>query len=312
MHRIDNTSISIFKECPRKWHYGMQLGLRPNSYAAPLEFGGAYHACLEVFDDLLAKGKSRDDALRETIREAFRVSAPTLEDGSPSPFAQATAGDTARTRTTLVRTLIWYEEHYRNEIAGDMQTYVLASGEPAVELSFSFELPVEFFNPETNQMEPAHYTGHIDKIVTYQGRLFAMERKHTKNSFYDSYWNRYINSSQIDGYIYASHVNFNLEVGGCIIDATQFQVNSSRFARRVVTRTPERRHEWLLETLYWLHQLDSCIKSDYFPRNTESCSKYSGCQFYELCFAHKDVQPAIMREHFRVEKWDPTKIRGDD
>lgn len=306
MHRIDNTSISVFKECPKKWHYGMQKGLRPLGTAAPLVFGGAWHTCLEHFDIQLSKGLTRDEALISSIRQAF------IESSTPE-FLQGTHEDSSRSRETLVRGLVWYEENYRNEVAGDMNTFILPNGKPAIELTFAFELPHEFLNPETGLYEPCIYTGHIDKIVTYQGRLFPMERKHTTSSLYDHYWNRYINSAQIDGYIMACKVNWNLEdVGGGIIDATQFGATFSRFGRRVVNRTPERTNQWLLETLYWLTQMDNSIKSNYFPRNTESCNKYSGCQFYQICFASPALAESLERDHYRVEKWDPTKIRGEE
>ena len=94
----DNTSISIFKDCARKYYYSIILGWRPKSKAPPLAFGSAYHDCLELFEKRLAEGIPREDALREAVRHGLQISIHGFGD------------DNRRTRITLLRSLIWYSE----------------------------------------------------------------------------------------------------------------------------------------------------------------------------------------------------------
>ena len=67
----DNTSISILKECPRKYQYTILEGWRANAKAGPLVFGGLFHNGLEVYDIARAKGAPHDEALRLAVRHAL-------------------------------------------------------------------------------------------------------------------------------------------------------------------------------------------------------------------------------------------------
>ena len=122
----DNTSLSIYKECPRKYYYAIVQGWRPKTVAAPLEFGKAYHDCLETYDALRATGLTQIDALGAAIRKAF-----TLSENWPD------FDDNARTRVTLIRSIVWYSEEYAHD---EMVLYRLPDGNLGLELSFRFGL----------------------------------------------------------------------------------------------------------------------------------------------------------------------------
>jgi hypothetical protein len=292
---IDNTSLAIFKECPRKYYYGILQGYRPLSAAPPLTFGKVYHDALETYDRSKAKGKSHDESIADAIRVAYSSS-----DGDAT-FTL----DSRRSRNSLIRAIVWYAEQYQNDI---METIILPNGKPAVELSFRVELPFAFSSSD----DPVFYCGHIDRVVKYNERLYACEHKHTVSAFYDSYWDRYTFGSQISGYVMALKVDFQLEVAGALIDATQVGATFARFGRRIAHRVELHQQEWITDLSYWMSQLDLCIRSDRFPHNTESCSKYGGCQFKEVCFASPLVRDSILSSHFKVEKWNPLKPRGEE
>lgn len=288
---VDHSSLAMFKECPRKYYYAIVEGRRPKTAAAPLVFGSAYHDGLETFERSVAAGATRQEALRAAIRKACKH--------------ELTTDDPARTRATLIRALIWHEAHYRNDFA---KVVTLPNGKPAVELSFRVELPFTFSHSDA----PVIYCGHIDSLVEYQGRLFAMEHKHTKTALSEHYWQRYVFSSQISGYVLAAEANFSVEVGGAIIDATQVGVNFARFGRRVAARVKAHQEEWLLDLHYWLTQLDGSFAANRWPHNHESCGKYGGCQFKSVCFSNPSVRDVILRDEFRIDRWDPLRVRGDD
>lgn len=295
MFIVDNTSLSMFKDCPRKYYYGILQGYRPKTTAAPLTFGGAYHEGLEVLDRELARGCSRDEAIHLALRAAWAKS------NDPSFLL-----DSRRTRTSLLRAIVWYADHYKSD---PMATVVLPNGKAAVELSFRIELPFVFGHSD----DPVFYCGHIDRVVEYNRQIYAAEHKHTVSSIqYDSYWDRYTFSSQISGYVLALQTNFNLNVAGALIDATQVGATFARFGRRIAHRVQAHQQEWLLDLSYWMSQLDLCLQADRWPHNSEACSKWGGCQFRSVCFTSPSVRQAVLEQEFRIEKWNPIKPRGEE
>lgn len=289
---FDNTSLSIFKDCPRKYYYSIILGWRPNSKAPPLLFGSAYHDCLELFEKRRAEGIGHTDALREAVRKAFVLAEAGFGD------------DSARSKLTLLRSLVWYSEQYMHDV---LSTYVFPNGRVGLEMSFSFPLP---FGPEPNQHY--YYSGHMDRLAMYSGALYTVERKHTKTTLSEAFFQRYYFSSQIGGYVYAGKVVFDTPVSGAIIDATQVAVNFSRFGRSVVHRVNEHLEEWMSDAHYWIRQVEMAWKEDYWAANTESCGKYAGCQFRKVCSKSPATRKLILETEFRQDRWDPTAVRGDE
>lgn len=291
MIAIDNTALAMYKDCPKKYQLGILRGYRPKSTSAPLSFGIAIHNVLELFDAQTALGIDRETALAAAIRRSFELS------------TEGFGTDSRRTRVTLIRALVWYEQTYRND---PMQTVVLPNGKPAVELSFRVELPVDIDG------SPVIYSGHIDKLVRYNGQIFAVERKHTVSTLGDYYYARYVFSSQISGYVLAVRTAYGENIGGAIIDAVQLGESFCRFGRRVAHRVPEHIDEWLNDTIYWIDRLATSLRDGRWPHNTEACMKYGGCQFREVCFSNPAVRQAILNADFRIEHWDPLRIRGEE
>ncbi len=295
---IDNTSLSNFKECPQKYYLGIECGYRRKHVAAPLIFGGIYHDLLELFDRVLAAGLSRDDALRVVLRHALAYSDELSE-----------LADDKRNMPSLLRALVWYEMTYRHD---PFKTVILPNGHPAVELSFRLEFPLQLFNWETNEVEDVLYCGHIDKVVEYNSQIFAMEHKHTVSALGDYYYDRYTFSSQISGYAVALRSIWNLEAIGAVIDSTSIGVTFTRFGRRTASRVEDHLEEWIEDTKYWITQVYEAKKTQNFPRNTESCSKYGGCQFKDVCFARPGARDAVLNSDFKIEHWNPMKPRGPE
>ena len=66
----DNTSISVFKDCPRKYYFSTIQGWRARGISPPLAWGGAMHDCYEVYDKAKIEGASTEAALCLSIRLA--------------------------------------------------------------------------------------------------------------------------------------------------------------------------------------------------------------------------------------------------
>lgn len=296
MIMIDNTALSIFKECPQKYFLAIEKGYRQKSKAPPLLFGGIYHELLELYDRLKTTELPNDLVMRLLVRKALHLGqelAPLQDD--------------KRNMVSLLRAIIWYDMAYATD---PMKTVILPDGRPAVELSFRLNFPLQLHNWESGEMEDVIYCGHIDKIVEYNGQILAMEHKHTVSTLGDYYYDRYTFSSQISGYVLAIRVLWGLDAVGAVIDSTAIGTTFARFGRRNATRVADHLQEWVEDTSYWITQVYEAKKNAHFPRNTESCSKYSGCQFRDVCFSRPSVREAVLKADFKVDRWDPMKPRG--
>jgi hypothetical protein len=289
---FDNTSISIYKDCPRKYLYSIIHGYRPKFKAPPLVFGSVYHDCLEHFEKLIALGEDREVSLRKTIRYAIEKSLEGFGD------------DPRRTKITLLRSIVWYSEQFKVD---PLKTYVFSNGRIGLEMSFSFELPFK-----SNSNEIFNYCGHMDKLALYNDQLYTVERKHTVQTLSSSFFERYFFSAQVGGYVFAGKVVFDQPVAGAIIEATQVAVNFSRFGRSVVYRVNDHLEEWLQDLHYWIKQIEFSAEKDFWPHNSESCSKYAGCQFRQVCSKPKFARELVLQSSFDVNRWDPTQNRGED
>ena len=288
----DNTSISVFKDCPRKYYFSTIQGWRARGISPPLAWGGAMHDCYEVYDKAKIEGASTEAALCLSIRRAFELAAAGFGD------------DNRRTLLTLLRSIVWYSEQYASDV---LQTYRFPNGRVGLEMSFSFPLP---FSP-AGSTTPYYYSGHIDKLALYSDSLYAVERKSTTVALSEQFFARYTHSAQIGGYVYAGKVIFDTQVSGAIIEATQVGVNFTRFGRLVVHRINDLLEEWMGDLHQWIRWVESCHKEDYWPANTESCSKYNGCQFRNVCSKNRELRPLMLETDFVQNRWNPLVTRGD-
>jgi hypothetical protein len=331
----DNTSISVYKECPRKYQYFILQGYRPKGNTAPaLTFGGLYHKGLEIFDKAVALNVPFEEALEDTVREMMELSVTRgtlytdpqsgavkyISDEENTDEAHALSmsvgctakrisraffsDDTTRTRETLIRALIWYADHYK---ADPFKTLVLPNGRPAMELSFRFELPLE--SPDG---DPYIYCGHLDKVATQGGEKWIVERKTSKVTLSSSFFSRFSPNSQVSGYATAGKMVLDSPVSGVLIDAAQTAVGFTRFGRGMAHRNPEMLDEWLNNTLQWIRRAERDGREGFWPMNEESCHKWSGCQFREVCSKSPGSRDKWLESNFQVDPWNPLENRGEE
>ena len=298
---IDNTSLSLYLTCPRKYYYTMIEQLEPKAQSAPLEFGILYHDAQQQFEIARAKGLTYWAAAREAIRYALTATAKMQNVMGTPRLAIWTTNDSARTRETLIRSLVWYFDEYEND---SIETVLLSDGRPAVELSFKFDLGVT--DPEG---EAILYSGHIDRVIQLGGARWIKDHKTTTGSLSDWYWNYFNPDNQMTGYITASNVVFDLECKGAIISAAQTGVSFTRFARHPIRKTKEQLDEWLHATRFWVSQMERSALEGNWPMNPQGCDKYGGCPFRHVCQASPKVRSSHLKRDFKKKIWDPTLNR---
>lgn len=292
-YAYDSTSIGLFKACPKKYYYSIVLGYEPRTMAPPLAFGIAFHTAMETWEKLLSSKVDKQTAFIRVVRLAG-----LLGDTLP-------AGDNSRTKETLVRSVIWYLDVFWEDKA---VTVTLPNGKPAVEMHF--QLPfMDYLGYEV------FICGHIDRLVQWQGNVYVSDFKTSKYQLDQRFFSQFKPNTQLPLYLTACHISAetlqNLPPAhGVIIDGIQLGVNFSRFGRGIVPFSLEEINEYIIDLKYWITQAMDACKANYFPQNTESCQKYSGCQYLEICSKSPARRQMYLEGNFVKRVWNPLQARN--
>lgn len=308
----DSTSLGWFKTCPRLYYYNMVRGLRSKGTSVHLAFGIWYHKGLENYDLYISQGMSHEEALRAMVAYAmeatwFRPEDTEHKEFQPSPTGADELGQPTytsgpwepdhnlKTRYNLVRSLVWYVEHFRDDNA---KTVILSTGKPAVELSF--KLPVD---------DDLILCGHLDRVVDFGGDMYVMDRKTASSTIGSYYFDGYSPDNQMSLYTFASRIILQSPVRGVIIDAAQIAVGFTRFERGFSFRTEAQSEEWLDQTRAWVASAHFAAESNLYPMNDKACHQYGGCAFRKVCSASPQIRESLIKSDFIVKPWNPLQNR---
>lgn len=307
----DSVSVTSGLACWRRYQYQIILGLTPNSpsYAIALVFGILFHKGLEFYHKAKAEGKDHDAATHDAVSRLLALPAtaslPIDEDidelaagHDPDEDDGITLRNSKiRTRYYLFRALVWYLEHYAND---PVETIILPSGAPAVELSFRLPLDISIAGT------PLLLCGHIDRGVIYNGQNFAGDYKTTK-SLTKQFFGMFDLSHQMTGYTVAGSAIFATSAHGCMIDGVALQVGQVKLLRNFTRRTKGQIEEYL-QTLKWVtSQAVRHYEENDYPMNTSSCYF---CDFKEICKQPPEYRERFIRQHFTSRPgWNPLENR---
>lgn len=332
----DSTSLGWLKTCPRLYQYSMIEGWRSRGESVHLKFGQLYHSALEQYDKLMASAEVKDhDAclqivVQTTLEHTWEW--PTEPNTKDEPYVSSggkpwSPDHPSKTRETLIRSVIWYLDHFKDDPA---KTVVLANGKPAVELSFRMELdygpsyyrriplpstklsdgvPVE--DPPTVEKVTKPYVlcGHLDRVVEFTGGTYVMDRKTSGSTIGSAYFDQYHPSNQMSLYTIAAKVVYQTPVKGIIIDAVQIAVGFSRFSRGFTYRTDAETEEWLSNTKQWLTLAEEYATAEFWPMNDTACNNYGGCTFRKICSKSPEVRQKFLETDFVKRPWNPLEVR---
>lgn len=318
----DSTTITAFKTCPRLYYYIHVLGWVPKDESVHLRFGREYHTALEQYDHSRMNGVRHEDAIHDVVRELFI----RTDDYNPNPDTKA---GRYKSRNNLIGLVIDYLDHFGPD--DPAKVHVKPDGTPAVELSFSFELP---WGPESQyrevherdweaanedeahnaQARPYIICGHLDKVVEFNNQLMVLDRKTTTTTLGEYYFKQYEPNNQMSLYTIAGKVVLKSQIRGVIVDAAQILLEEpNRFVRGFTYRTPDQTEEWFTDLRITLAQAEAYAMADYFPMNDTACDKYGGCQFRDVCSKSPQVRKNFLRGGFvqlpEEERWNPLKPR---
>lgn len=295
---IDSTSLGEFKACPRKYFYSIIMGLQPKETSVHLTFGLLMHGSVERYHHARARGEEHEDGVLAAIGWMLKE---TWNNVLKRP---SLTGDTYKNRLTLLRTLVWYFDQYSSD---SLETVVLANGKPAVELSFSFD--TGYRTRLTG--EPVLFCGHLDRLARLNGEVYIPDLKTTKSELSPYFWQQFNPNNQFGMYQLAGQVVWNQPVKGMIVDGAQVLVNSSRFARHMVTLDHAGVQEWHRDAIWNVRLMEGCASERYWPKNDKSCQNYGGCPFLGLCSRSPNSRDAWIGTEYKARVWDPLQRRGD-
>jgi hypothetical protein len=298
--------LELIKTCARKYQYTIIDGWATRNDSIHLRFGIEYHQALQDYAISRAKGIPHEDAIHDTIRALHtRVHNWDVD--------RTTRAGKYKNRESIVALVIDYLDHFSDDPAS---TFILDTGEPAVELSFRFELD---WGPNANRAQeiedavpgqPYLLCGHLDRVVNYLDDLYVMDRKTSISTIGSYYMDQWTPSNQMSLYSLAGKIMLNSPIKGVIIDAAQVLLDKpNAFARGFAYRSETQLTEWLADLRYWLAQAETYATNNYWPQNDTACTKYGGCVFKEVCSAAPQVRDSYLAAQFDKtdlnQAWNP-------
>ena len=168
----DSVSLKLLQGCLRKYDFKLLQGWQWTDLPPALAWGRDLHTCLETYHKCRAYGLDFETSMKRVARLAALLG------------EQLQSLDTSRTKETLVRSVVWYLDEYKDD---PLKTAMLPNGKPAVELSFLlpiFDLEVgptdELPEPDireieewARQQEPRVSLSQVTEILRGGRKLFG-------------------------------------------------------------------------------------------------------------------------------------------
>lgn len=284
----NSSSLKPAEECLRKYQYEIQEGWTTPNQSVHLVFGGHYAKAHEHFFLHLANGMDREAALIAVVREAM-INSWNHDRDAEGQRIEGTGRawesfDANKTRETLIRSIIWYHDHFREDPAKVLHN---SAGQPLVE----YEGVVDVDNG-------LMFSVHLDAAVEYAHDPYVMDQKSTKSTISPRYFEGYNPDIQMSLYTFAGRAIFNIPVKGVIIDAAQIAVGFTRFERGFTMRTTDQLDEWYDDTMTTIERARTAVYEQYFPMNRTACSNYGGCPFRAACSRDRAVRKQFLEAQY--------------
>jgi len=300
----DATSMKLASTCQRLYYYSMVESWEPRKKSVHLVFGGIYASALEHYYKFVTVQKlSHDEALLEVVRYALVESWVHKVDENGNRLKgtghQMSFEDAAKTRESLIRTIVWYLEEFKES---EFEVFVTADGEPAVELTF--KLPV---------YDDVIFTGHIDRLVEYGGAKFVTDQKTTGGTLGPYFFSQFDLDIQMSNYTFAGQIIFNSPIKGVMIDGAAIGTDYTQFLRGFTHRSASQLDEWfesmqgvIAQTRNNFVRFKHSQDPKEFPMNLTACGNYGGCPFKSVCSMPAKVRPNVLKgDYVKKAPWDP-------
>lgn len=285
---IDSTMRGAFVACPQKYFREYFQHWKPRGESVDLVAGKAFAAGIETarmayFADKIS---SPDECVGLGVQTLIK------EWGDFEP-----PENHPKQLDRMIGALDEYFKQYG--FATDHIQPYFQNGKPAVEFSFALPIP-NTQHPTTGA--PILYTGRFDMLGLYNGSLFVVDEKTTKQ-LGSTWYKNWTMRSQLTGYCWAAQ-EYGYPVTGAIIRGISILKTKYGHAESIQYRPQWFIDRWLGQLTRDIDRMIECWKNDYWDWNLDtSCTNYGGCLFMEACNSNKPE--AVLEASFIKRIWDP-------
>lgn len=286
----DNTKMSDFQECPRKFAIRHIWDLVPNNKSMPLYFGEFMHDCLSKWYE------TGDEEQALAIWEEY-------EDNQ---------WDEKRTKSKGIDIFKEYVKTYPTE------PFKILANELPFEVLIKREYGHEFY-----------LTGKIDLVVEWHGgNKYILDHK-TSSRLGSTYFKQFKPGRQMLGYCFATQELLDIDITGAFINALAVYKSKFAFERGLVSFTPRDFAEYIfiiprimqemaVAERNYAHDVEVFdnyspwdIMNSHFLPNWDSCFNWGGCPYRDICKSHG--AKSVIDAGYREEHWDPREeFKKDD
>tara|TARA_R100000664_G_scaffold1217_8_gene3252 strand:+ start:4089 stop:4976 length:888 start_codon:yes stop_codon:yes gene_type:complete len=279
--KLDNYSLSLFRECPRKYFNRIESGLTPEtsskSLAPELLFGIAIHRAM----DTLFNEQDLDLAC-ERFLDAYQ---PVPEDTKRTPGRGVSIIEDYWER--------WSRENDRYELSVSEVKFEVNIGQvPSIDGEPSYDV---------------FYGGLIDKVLMRNDQVLLMD--HKTSSWESTYLiPAYAQSQQFKGYVWAAR-KLNAAFASCtqlIVDVLLIKPKNNDFFRSEIICNEDDLEEWREGILQTIQMMLMCKHTNTWPQfGKESCTNWNRlCPYFELCDAKKFLRRGMQESLYTTDFWD--------
>ncbi len=304
----DNTRISAYKDCPRKFFYRHVMDWRSEGTAVTLAFGGSWHAAMDVVWKY-AKRASQS----ELVDAAMGGFIAKWEEEGFSAQLDAEQTQVYSPRTPGIANEMLY--HYIRERWAMLQECEVV----AIEQPFAVPLP---------NLDRSWYVGRLDKVVRHGNNFPILEHKTTAlyskaSNFQPSYVDSWYVDSQVKGYQFGGSLYYPGLTGVWVDAALVHKQIHEAFKFIPVQHSFPLIKEWLNDTQSWVESMvrDENTFAQHgelvpgcFRKNENSCfGKYGACSYLNICRTTANVRATDDPPFGYIEeKWSPFETLGLD
>lgn len=323
-HKLnDNTRLSSWKGCKRRFFYRHVLGLTSGYVSPKLVFGGAWHAAMDTAWLWMARHRTGDkradlDALPTVVELCMnKFIEHWVSEGLPHPDSMG-EDEVKRLDPRLPATAEAMLYHYierRLDIIGDYDL---------IEIEKPFIVPLEEGG--------FYYAGRIDKLLRHKrtGKYVIIEHKTSswyarEGGFHKNYLMSFSPNSQVDGYLFGASMLYGEEnIKEALVDAALVhKQHHDIFTFIPISRQFNNLSLWHFETTRYAKEIaqeiehyqayqDQLEKQDIFtlfPRDTGACFDWmEPCPYLDICSVHANplhILDRLVEETFVVDHWRP-------
>lgn len=296
---FDNSTLDSMRVCPRRFYYSKVRKWKADRSALPLVFGSAWHAAM---DYLWANPSA---SAKETFEKGF------LAEWNKSEFTETEDFDIfPRTPQRAFEMISKYIERYQSWLEHNIKVEAIEKA---------------FIVPLSESHQNLFYIGKWDKLYK-EGSFYHIIDHKTTSSFANTWLQSWSPNGQIDGYLFAGHMEYGDLFKSVLIDGALVQKTGVDFRRVPVERQADMLDSWKWEVLdlieqivYYEDRLKEERESDEhsrflrtFPKCTTSCTSYYGtCPYMDLCkfIPNPEVYASDeIPEGFITDNWRPFDI----